>query len=48
MDSPDLTLVLETVFTDELQFVIDSFLFERSSGSLEGGRIYVIIIVQLR
>ena len=48
MDSPDLTLVLETVLTDELQFVIDSFLFERPSGSMEGGRIYVIIFVQLR
>ena len=48
MDSPDLTLVLETVFTDELQFVIDSFLFERSSGSLEGCGIYVMIVVQLR
>ena len=48
MNSPDLTLVLETVLSDELQFVIDSFLFERSSGSLEGGRIYVIMFVQLR
>ena len=48
MNSPDLTLVLETVLSYELQFVIDSFLFERSSGSLEGGRIYVIMFVQLR
>ena len=46
MDSPDLTLVLETVLTDELQFVVDSFLFERSSGSMEGGRIYVRTYLQ--
>ncbi len=39
MDSPDLSLVLEAVFADQLQFVIDSFLLEGSSGGVEGGRI---------
>ena len=36
MDSPDLTFVLETVLANQLQLVIDSFLFEGSSRSLEG------------
>jgi len=36
MDSPDLSLVLEAVFADQLQFVIDSFLLERSPGGVEG------------
>ena len=46
MDSPDLTLVLETVLSDELQFVVDSFLLERSSRSFEGCRIYVRTYLQ--
>ena len=46
MDSPDLTLVLETVLSDELQFVVDSLLLERSSRSLEGGRIYITTHLQ--
>jgi hypothetical protein len=33
--SPDLSLVLQTVFTNQLQFVIDSFLLEGSTGSVE-------------
>ena len=37
MHSPDFSLVLETVLADKLQFVVDSFLFEGSSGSVEGG-----------
>ena len=41
MDSPDFTFVLETVLSDELQFVIDSFLLEGSSRSFEGCRIYM-------
>lgn len=35
VNSPDLTLVLEAVLADQLQFVIDSFLFEGSSGGFE-------------
>jgi hypothetical protein len=37
--SPNLTFILEAVFADKLKFVIDSFLFEGSSGSIEGGGI---------
>lgn len=36
MDSPDFSLVLKAVFADQLKFVIDSFLLEGSSGSIEG------------
>ena len=36
MDSPDLALVLETVLTDELQLVVDSFLFEGAARGVEG------------
>lgn len=39
MDSPDLSLVLETIFADQLQFVIDSLLFEGSSGCVKRRRI---------
>ena len=39
MDSPDLPLILEAVFADQLQFVIDPFLLEGSPGGVEGGRI---------
>lgn len=35
MDSPDFSLVLKAVFADQLKFVIDSFLLEGSSGSIE-------------
>lgn len=35
VNSPDLTLVLEAVLADQLQFVIDSFLLEGSSGGFE-------------
>lgn len=35
VNSPYLTLVLEAVLADQLQFVIDSFLFEGSSGGFE-------------
>ena len=41
MHSPDLTLVLETVLADQLQLVVDSLLFEGSSGSLERGGVYI-------
>jgi len=37
VNSPNLTFVLETVFAYKLKFVIDSFLFEGSSWSVEGG-----------
>ena len=40
MDSPNFSLVLEAVFADQLKFVINSFLFEWSSGCVEGGGIY--------
>jgi len=40
MDSPDFSLVFETVFTDELKLMIDSFLFEWSSRSVVCGGIY--------
>ena len=46
MDSPYLSFVLEAVLADELQFVIDSFLFEGSSRCFEGGRIYVRTYLQ--
>jgi hypothetical protein len=35
VDSPDFSLVLEAVFADQLKFVINSFLLEGSSGSIE-------------
>ena len=35
VNSPDLTFVFKTVFADKLKFVVDSFLFEGSSGSFE-------------
>lgn len=35
--SPDLSLILQPVFADKLKLVVDSFLFERPSGGLEGG-----------
>ena len=35
MNSPYFSLVLETILSDQLQFVVDSFLFEGSSGSFE-------------
>ena len=41
MNSPYFSLVLEAVFADQLKFVIDSFLFEGSSGSFEGGGVYI-------
>ena len=41
MNSPYFSLVLEAVFADQLKFVIDSLLFEGSSGSFEGGGIYI-------
>ena len=36
MNSPYFSFVLETVLSDQLQFVVDSFLFEGSSGGFEG------------
>jgi hypothetical protein len=35
LKSPDFSLVLEAVFADQLKFVINSFLLEGSSGSIE-------------
>ena len=37
MDSPYFTLILESVLSNELQFVINPLLFVCSSGSLVGG-----------
>ena len=37
VDSPYFTLILESVLSNELQFVIDSLLFVWPPGSLEGG-----------
>lgn len=39
--SPDLSLILQAVFADELKLVVDSFLFERSSRGLEGGGVCI-------
>ena len=41
MNSPYFSLVLKAVFADQLKFLIDSLLFEGSSGSFEGGGIYI-------
>ena len=46
MYSPYFSFVLETVLSDQLQFVVDSFLFEGSSGCFKGGRIYIERLVQ--
>ena len=40
MYSPDLLLVLETILSNKLQLMIDSFLLKRSSRCLECGRVY--------
>jgi len=40
MASPYFSLVFETVFTDQLKLMIDSFLFEWSSWGIEGAGIY--------
>lgn len=39
MDSPYLSLILEAILAYKLKFMINSLLFERSSWSLESGRI---------
>ena len=36
MNSPYLTLVSQTILADQLQFVVDSFLFEGTTRSTEG------------
>mmetsp|Transcript_24325 Transcript_24325/g.27609 ORF Transcript_24325/g.27609 Transcript_24325/m.27609 type:complete len:208 (-) Transcript_24325:46-669(-) len=36
LDSPDFSLVLQTIFTDQLKLLVESFSFEGSSGSLRG------------
>ena len=46
--SPYFSFILEPVFADELEFVINSFLLIRPPGSLEGGGIYIRGDVQLR
>ncbi len=35
MHSPDLSFVFESVLSDKLELVVDSFFFERSSGGIE-------------
>ena len=37
MDSPYFSFIFKPVFADELEFVVNSFLFVRPSGGLEGG-----------
>jgi hypothetical protein len=37
VNSPNLAFVLEAIFAYKLKFVIDPFLFERSSWGVEGG-----------
>ncbi len=41
MDSPDFSLILESIFSNQLQFAVDSFLLEGTTRSLEGRRIYI-------
>ena len=48
MDSPNFSFILEPVLADELEFMIDPLLFVGTSGSLEGGGIYIREVVQLR
>ena len=36
MASPDLSFVFKTIFSNKLELMINSFLFERSSGGIEG------------
>jgi hypothetical protein len=36
VDSPDFAFVLEAVLADQLQLVVDSLLFEGTTGSVEG------------
>jgi hypothetical protein len=39
MNSPDFTLVLETILADQLQFAVDTFLFEGTTRGLKGCRV---------
>jgi hypothetical protein len=39
MASPYFSLIFETVLTDQLKFMVNSFLFEGSSWSIKGGGI---------
>ena len=48
LHSPYLTLVLQTVLSHQLKLVIDTFLFEGTTGGLEGARVCLIISVRLR
>ena len=48
MNSPHLTLVLETILADQFEFVVDSFLLEWTTGRLESARVCVNNHVQLR
>ena len=44
MYSPDFSFILKPVLANKLHFMINSFLFERSSGSVKCGGIYDKII----
>jgi hypothetical protein len=44
--SPDLSLVFEAVLADELQLMVDSLLFEGTSGGVESRGVYIIREVQ--
>ena len=48
LHSPYLTLVLQTVLSHQLKFVIDTFLFEGTTGGLEGTRVCLITSIRLR
>lgn len=36
MHSPDFSFIFETILSDKLKLVVDSFLFERPSWGIEG------------
>jgi len=40
MDSPYLSFIFKTIFADQLELMINSFFFERSSWGVVGGGIY--------
>jgi hypothetical protein len=41
--SPDFTLVLETVLSDKLKFMVNSLLLEGTTRSVEGGRMISVV-----
>ena len=43
MASPDFSLIFQTVLADQLKLMVDSFLLEGSSWSIEGGGIVAVV-----